>query len=353
MSKRTPHPLKPAAFCALLILVLPLHVFAWGDIGHRVVARIASRQLSPQVRASVAELLKADMKLNRGYYSTICPDVLALGSNTTLTEAQLATFTELGLACVASWADPPLKNERLYTSNWHFVDIPVNLNGPHGPVLTTFLEARDCQMSDDRGDCAFLVLKRLRPVLANQTELAGSRAEALKFIVHIIGDLHQPMHCVTDKKNFNNAADLGDIGGNRKSVQFNVPAWDDNTHKDINPRWTKHWNLHSVWDEGFIDAYMKTQSLNEDAYVAQLTSPLAAMQPDKLGQLQGGDSAAWMKESYKLAVERAYKLPAFDSAYGGYILPADYYESNRATVDEQLLKAGLRLAVFLNATFAH
>ena len=352
MPNRTANPLKLAIFCTLVIVVLPLHVFGWGDIGHRIAARIAARQLTPQVRAAVAELLRADMKLNRGYYSSICPDVLALGSNAALTEAQTATFTELGLACVASWADPPLKDERLYTSNWHFVDIPVNVSGPHGPVLTTFLQARDCQMSDDRGDCAFLALKRLRPVLANQTELAGSRAEALKFIVHIIGDLHQPMHCVTDKKNFNNAADLGDIGGNRKSVQFNVPAWDGNTNKDFNPRWTKHWNLHSVWDEGFIDASMKIQSLTEDAYVAQLTNPLSTMSSSELAQLQGGDSAAWMKESYKLAVERAYKLPAFDSSYGGYILPAAYYDSNRATVDQQLLKAGLRLAAFLNKTLA-
>ena len=345
--------LKHLVFCALVILVIPLNGLAWGDIGHRVVARIAARRLSPQVRASVVELLKADIKLNQGYYSSTCPDVLALGNNAVLNEAQTATFTELGLACIASWADPPLKDERLYTSNWHFVDVPVNLNGPHGPVLSTFLTSRDCLMNDERGDCAFLALKRLRPVLANETELAGSRAEALKFIVHIIGDLHQPLHCITDKKNFNNASDLGDIGGNRKSVQFNVTAWDGNAHRDINPRWTKHWNLHSVWDEGLIDAYLKIQNLTEDSYVAQLTQPLATMKPADLAQLQGGDSVAWMKESYKLAVDRAYKLPSFDSGYGGYILQPAYYESNHGVVEQQLLKAGLRLAEFLDKTFAH
>jgi hypothetical protein len=304
------------------------------------------------VRASVAELLKADIKLNRGYYSGICPDVLALGTNQTLTAAQTATFVELGLACIASWADPPLKDDRLYTSNWHFVDIPVNLNGPNGPVVAAFAVARECRMDDERGDCAFLALKRLGLVLGNQTELAGSRAEALKFIVHIIGDLHQPLHCVTDKKHFDNAADLGDIGGNRKSVQFNVPGWDGNAHKDINPRWTKHWNLHSVWDEGLIDAFMKIQNLTEESYIVQVTKPLATMTATELAQIQGADSLAWMNESYTLAVERAYKLPALDSSYGGYILQPAYYESNHGAVEQQLLKAGLRLAAFLNKTFA-
>lgn len=352
MSNRSPNLLKQIIFCALVILVIPLRGLAWGDIGHRVVARIASQRLSPPVKASVVELLKADIKLNQGYYSGNCPNVLSLGTKPVLTQAETATFVELGLACIASWADPPLKDARLYTSNWHFVDIPVNLNGPNGPVLATFMVARECPMSDERGDCAFLALKRLGPVLGNQTELVSSRAEALKFIVHIIGDLHQPLHCITDKKNFENANDLGDIGGNRKSVQFNVPGWDGNAHKDINPRWTKHWNLHSVWDEGLIDAYMKIQNLNEDSYVVQVTKPLATMTPNELAQIQGADSLMWMNESYKLAVDRAYNLPALDSSYGGYILQPAYYESNHGVVEQQLLKAGLRLAAFLNKTFA-
>ena len=106
-------------------------------------------------------------------------------------------------------------------------------------------------MDDARGDCAILAVRRFRPVLANPKEHSIARAEALKFIVHIIGDLHQPLHCVTDKRDFNNLNDLGDIGGNQKIVQFNVPAWDNDRHKDVNPRWSEQWNLHSVWDEAF------------------------------------------------------------------------------------------------------
>jgi hypothetical protein len=206
-------------------------------------------------------------------------------------------------------------------------------------------------MNDKRGDCALLALKRLKPVLGNHRELAGSRAEALKFIVHIIGDLHQPLHCITDKNDANNPSDHGDIGGNLKIVQFNVPAWDGNANKDVNPRWDQQWNLHSVWDEGLIDAYMGIQNLNEDSYLTLLLKPVA-QNPEKVTPLQAGDLLAWMKESYSIAVNKAYNLPAPNSNDHRYILQSTYYESNRDVVNQQLLTGGLRLAAFLNKTLA-
>ena len=338
--------------CAFVILIVPLSGFAWGDVGHRTVARIASKYLTPQARARVVELLKADIKLNRSYYVAICSDVLTLGEQATLSDAEAAKFTETGLACIASWPDPPLKDERPYTSNWHFVDVPVNMRGPNGPVLTSYDVARDCRMDDERGDCAVLALKRLRPVLANQMELVGSRAEALKFIVHIIGDLHQPLHCVTDKQDVNNVGNLGDLGGNFKKVQFNVPAWQANANKDQNPRWHKQWNLHSVWDEGLIDAYMSIQNLTVDSYVAQLLNSLAAKTPEQFAKLQSGDLLTWINESYLLAVNKAYKLPAKDTTYDGYILQSSYYDTNQPVTSEQLQTGGVRLARFLNEALA-
>ena len=173
----------------------------------------------------------------------------------------------------------------------------------------------------------------------------------MKFIVHIIGDLHQPLHCITDKKDANNAGDHGDIGGNTKIVQFNVRNWEGNVNKDVNPRWDLHWNLHSVWDEGLIDAYMDIQNLTEDSYVTEVEKPLT-QNPGNLAQLQNGDSVAWMKESYSIAIKNAYNLPPFDSGYNGYILPPAYYESNRDIVNQQLLTGGARLAAFLNKTLA-
>ena len=342
---------KHVLLCATVILLAPLHGFAWGDIGHRVVGRIASRYLNPQTKAAIVDLLKVDSKLNQSYYISNCPEVLSLADKPVLNESEAAIFIEAGLACIASWADPPLKKERVYTSNWHFVDIPVNLRGQGGPVVSAFDVTRECRMNDKRGDCAFLALKRLKPVLANQRELAGSRAEALKFIVHIIGDLHQPLHCITDKNNASNPSDHGDIGGNLKIVQFNVPAWEGNANKDVNPRWDQKWNLHSVWDEGLIDAYMGINNLNEDSYLILLLKPVD-QNSEKVSQLQKGDLLAWMKESYSLAVNNAYKLPAPGSNDHRYILQSTYYESNHDVVNQQLLTGGLRLAAYLNKTFA-
>ena len=346
----------------LFVALSPLTVLGWGDTGHRVVTRIAFRYLNAQAKSTVVDLVKADIALNRSYYQGKCPDVLVLGDKATPSAQELERFAEMGLACVAPWPDPPLKSERLYTSNWHFVDIPVDLRGPNGPVRFAFDVSRDCRMDDQRGDCAILAMKRLRPVLANRREQVVSRAEALKFIVHIIGDLHQPLHSVTDKKDVNNQSDIGDIGGNRKIVQFNVPAWNNNANKNVNPRWHEQWNLHSVWDEGIIDALMNIDNLSEDQYVDRLLKSLATFPPEQVAVLQAGDLLKWVDESYQLAIEKAYKLPAFDNDYqyvdkngnarkGGYILDSVYFGSNRGVVDKQLQSGGLRLAKILNETF--
>jgi hypothetical protein len=349
---------------ALLIVSLSVDAFAWGDYGHRLTARIAARFLNPQSQAIIADLLKTDIVSNPAYYQSRCPNVSSLGNKPSLTPAELTTFIDTGLACVAPWADPPLKSERPYTSNWHFIDIPVNMSGPNGPVTTTADLARDCPMDDKRGDCAVLALRRFRPILGNAKEHSIPRAEALKFIVHIVGDLHQPLHSVTDKKDFNNHEDLGDLGGNFKIVQFNVPEWDNNNHKDVNPRWSEQWNLHSVWDEAIIDATMKIQSFDEEKYLAHLVTPLLNATPEQRAELQRGDLSTWISESYSIAVEKVYKLPAFDPDYeyrnkqgdprkGGYRLQPSYYVVNAAVVNKQLQNGGLRLARFLNETFAN
>ena len=316
-----------------LLAITPIRGYAWGDHGHRTVARIASRYLNDRASTAINEILKADP-----YLAQKCPNESSL---------------ELKLACVASWPDPPVKDERPYTANWHFVDIPVTMVGSEPFRTSSYDVARDCAMSK-RGDCAILALERLKLVLAGTKEAPISRAEALKFIVHIVGDLHQPLHNVTDKKNIDDEKDLGDLGGNTKIVQWlsmeNSPRWKD-----------YHWNLHSVWDEGIIDRTLEILKTDENGYVNQLVSTLPAKDDQALARYQTGDSLSWADEGYKLAVLHAYKkLPAFDEnyqytkdgkvGYGGYILDAKsgYYEANREVVDNQLKKGGLRLARLLN-----
>ena len=325
------------AICSILA-IMPVRSYAWGDHGHRTVARIAARYLNDKAAAAINDILKADP-----YLAQKCPAESSL---------------ELKLACIASWPDPPLKDERPYTANWHFVDIPVTMVENRPFRTASYVPARDCAMSK-RGDCAILALERLNLVLANPKEVPITRAEALKFVVHIVGDLHQPLHNVTDKKNIDDEKDLGDLGGNTKIVQW--------LSMENSPRWKEyHWNLHAVWDEGIIDRTLELLKTDENGYVNRLASTLPAKGAPELARYQTGDTVAWADEGYKLAIFHAYgKLPAFNEnykymkdgkeGYGGYILDqkSGYYEANREIVDQQLRKGGLRLAKVLNDLLGH
>ena len=217
-------------FAVFSIFALSFNIFGWGEEGHRITVRIAAGYLTPAVREEAIRLLKTDIGNNNAYYRQTCPDILVLSKKKSLTGSDKITFVSGGLACIAAWADPPVKRQRGYTSNWHFVDVPVIR--PNSSKLTLFKydAARDCRMDTRSGDCAIQALERLQPVLADYKDSAATdghqygeelttRAEALKFFVHIVGDIHQPLHCVTDKKDatsVNDPKDVGDMGGNLK-----------------------------------------------------------------------------------------------------------------------------------------
>ena len=107
---------------------------------------------------------------------------------------------------------------------------------------------------------------------------------------------------------------------------------------------------------------MKIENLDEEKYFSRLVKPLMDATPEARAEMQKGDLFAWISESYAIAVEKVYKLPALDPNYeyrdkignphkGGYKLDPSYYTANAGVVNEQLKKGGLRLAQFLNETF--
>src|SRR5262245_20991571 len=142
------------------------HVLAWGQEGHAIVAEIAQRHLSPKARARVAEILGVGVSL----------------------------------ASISTWADDA-RSSRPKTYNWHFVDIPLDIR--------TYDAARDCKMVPEKGDCVVAAVARLRRELAARGTPPMARREALKFLVHFIGDLHQPLHTL-----------LEEHGGNGRKVKF-------------------------------------------------------------------------------------------------------------------------------------
>lgn len=354
-------------FCVFFIAGSSVPMFAWGAEGHAITVRIAASYLTPAARAEVIRLLRTDIANNTPYYLKNCAAILDLSKKDKLTTADEITFAGDGLACIASWADPPVKRQRAYTGNWHFVDIPVVAGTSASPTLFTYSAARDCATDPKRGDCAIQALQRFEPVLADYKdpnakdgheygEELTSRAEAMKFFVHIVGDIHQPLHCVTDKKDaasVDNPKDLGDMGGNNKNATwFGVTA-----------TFYGFMNLHSIWDEKFIAKTMQEKSLSEIQYAAAL---VASIPKANMSAMQKGDYLSWADESYHLAVTNAYgKLPAFDTsckltftdpetkkvknATGCYPLGQPYYDANNAVVETQLKSGGVRLAKLLNA----
>src|SRR6266516_2237538 len=187
---------------ALLMLVCATAAYAWGKAGHRVVARIADDLLTDEARARVRFLLHGN-----------------------------------SLESVSVFAD----HYRLLDTNtapWHFVDIPVSAND--------YDPARDCRRHHG---CVVEALDHFQKVLADTHTSATNRAFALMFVVHLVGDLHQPLHC----------ADNNDRGGNDVAVTF---------FGEADSAGGTHWNLHSVWDTGLIGH----RNLTDAAYASRLSA---------------------------------------------------------------------------------
>jgi nuclease S1 len=262
------HLARRGRTCAVLSLVgialLPGPAIAWGSIGHLIIARLATERLSPQARAAVKRLLG--------------------GSS---------------LATVANWADE-IKEAEPYTTRWHFVDIP--RRSDH------YVARRDCRTTP-AGDCAIAAIERFEQVLRDGHAAPTRRARALKFLVHVVGDLHQPLHCADDH----------DAGGTKLLVLFYGEPMD----------------LHRVWDAGIIER----TGLPEAAYAKALDDWLSTQD---IAALQSGSVTDWAEESHAAAVEHAYALPRTRK------LTAAYVRASRPVVDRQLAVAGVRLARVLN-----
>ncbi len=263
-----PRPWVLAGVVAIgtVILAAPRPCQAWGADGHRIVGYIAARFLTPQAAAGVLELL--DRKT---------------------------------LAEVSTWADE-IKGNRSY--DWarplHYANLP--------PGTRQFDLAAHCS-----NGCVVSAIREYATVLGDPHAGRDARIEALKFLVHFVGDVHQPLH----------VSHARDRGGNDLKVRF----FEDNT------------NLHRVWDSGLIRHTRRPWQQYADTL-------LAGLRPQQLSEwsrnLMPSD---WATDSYALAVEYAYDIPK-----DGQLADA-YFQRNIPVVDQQLATGGVRLAALLNAVF--
>ena len=240
--------------------------FGWGPEGHSLVAKIAWEQLTPAAR----ERVKA---------------ILAPGQT---------------LASVASWADE-VRRSRAETGPWHYIDIPIDKR--------RLDMARDCP----KNDCVIPKIADFRKALKDPSVSADQRREALMFLVHFIGDMHQPLHC----------SDNHDRGGNDVRVQF----------------LDRRTNLHSLWD-GVLVGRLGT----EDQLLPGLSLEAARRKKWRKGSVEN-----WAEQSHKAAVKTVYgNLPAPGSD-GVVTLGTEYEHMADALIRTQIEKAGLRLARVLNS----
>ena len=284
-----------------LISILPARAMAWGSDGHGMVARIASRLLTPQARNKVQSILGPHNE---------------------------------NIVSVALWADGirgPEPGKRPETPNWHFADTPLGED---------YSESRDCSESPN-GSCVISALVMFQDILADKKKGYYDRKfnsyEALKFIIHFSGDIHQPLHNITDKRNDQD----GDTGGNAKKV-----IWFGVADK----------NLHGVWDTDILRRNMRLRN-NADvvAYSNFLFDSLTQQERDMARPSPSGSPTVlsrsavedWAKNAHEIA-ENAYSDIGSPNSQGQYTLSQSYYNAHKAQVDLQIKRAGVRLARILN-----
>lgn len=280
---------KLAAAALLAVAVLPGSALAWGRTGHAVVADIARGYLTPKAAAAVDALLAAD------------------------TDA----LTTPDLGARASWADAWRKDHR-QTTEWHFVDVELDHPDLASACFGFPASATPASVGPEK-DCVVGRLDAFEKELADPKTDPVERLLAFKFVLHFVGDLHQPLH----------AADNQDRGGNCVPLALGGP---------------RTVNLHSYWDTVAVEAI----EADPDKLAAKLAAEIT---PAERRAWEKGDAKSWAMESFEIAKSTGYTIgskPGCASDTAPIPLPAGYDTAAQAAVALQLKKAGVRLALELN-----
>lgn len=272
---------------ALLCVFLPFfaaHALAWSNQGHRLVAELAQRRLTPAANAQVAALLAGE--------------------------------PEPSLAGVASWADTLRKSDpESYkkTERWHYINFPVG--------TCVYRPQRDCP----DGNCVVGQIERQRAILGDRAQPLQTRREALKFLVHFVGDVHQPLH----------AGNRKDKGGNDFQISLRTDLQPEAYAQKNYVDGVMGTNLHSVWDYYIL--------ASERLPTPQYADRLAALPwPPKLPG-KSTSPADWASESCRLLdSQRLYPK--------SHKMDSHYLDAQRPLAERQLRIAAKRLADLLNAT---
>ncbi|MBA2292558.1 MAG: S1/P1 nuclease [Gemmatimonadales bacterium] len=230
----------------------------WGELGHRTIARTAELQLSGHARRAARSLLSGQ-----------------------------------SLAEASTWADQ-VRKERPATSPWHYVNIPIWESG-YRPEFCP------------RAACVIGTLESQQKILADRSASRADRAEALRWVIHLVGDLHAPLH----------AGDRGDRGGNDLRVELEG----------------RQTNLHAAWDSGLLAVMQR----REEELVKMLVRRIPLR--GDLAQIRAGTIADWAMESHDRARDVVYGLLA-----PTLVLDGAYRIAAAPVIEDQMFRASVRLA---------
>jgi hypothetical protein len=285
--------LRPLAASMLFSMLLGVGAGAraWGEQGHRITGLVAEQLLSADARAGLRALMG---------------------------DTDLATLS------LAMDRQRDVLDERMPGSReWHYDNRPVCDPQARRPDYCA------------NGHCASVQIARHYRQLTDPRSSRDQRRFALQVLVHLIGDLHQPLH----------ASDDDDHGGNGVRVTF--------TTSHGRQRRT---NLHAAWDTDFVRMAFSVR--DERRIARQLVSGAGDA---AIRAMQKGDAAQWVAEAYAIGRDVAYgKLPGFgcrsdawtsEAAAPRLPLSAAYVAEAGSVVPQQLLRAGARIAHLLNRAF--
>lgn len=249
-----------------LLITFTSGVFAYGPTGHRVVAELAFRHMTPEARAAVEAILGDDF-----------------------------------MAEGATWPDEMRSSPDPYfgrtAASYHYVNLPDGVS---------YADSE----KNPAGD-AITALAAYSETIKDPNASAADKALALRYIIHIVGDLHQPLH----------AGRAEDRGGNRIDV-----VWFEELT-----------NLHKVWDEHIIQH--KRLSFTEWTNFLD-----RKIKPEQIAAWQKSVPTDWLAELI------SYRGDVYANGHG--ILSWDYVYKNTPLIKSQLSKGGIRLAGYLNTLFA-
>lgn len=278
---------------AMTSVALSAPAAAWGFEGHEIIATIARDRLTPAVRDRVDAILAADTD------TLTAPDMISR----------------------STWADACRNAGHRETASWHFVD-----NELAKPDIKTacfgFPTPAQLPSSGPAEDCVVDKVTEFAAELADPGTSDGERLLALKYLLHFVGDLHQPLH----------AADNQDRGGNCVLVALGG---------------SRTVNLHAYWDTTVVNAL----GTDPRAVATKLESQITAA---NVKSWQKGKPADWAVEAFKVAQSTAYQAgskPGCPSNAAATTLPNSYPAKADAAAALQLKRAGVRLAQMLNGAW--